>query len=158
MVSGFNVHVNENFAVSVYIKNVIISVLDSYVYLMHRSNSLRLFKKVLISSSPCVHIKKISSMCLSHSKDFNCCVSRKPASNLSMKRLTYGGVNLVAITVPETCCLNLLLNLKKLFLSINPVIATKSFVGIDFLSCLSESSKSESWDILGYFVYGVFCL
>ena len=93
-------------------------------------------------------------MYLNHTKGCNCCVSRKLVSNLSMKRHAYGGANLVPIAVPETCCLILLLNSKKLFFNTNPAILTKSSVGIHFLSCLSKASlralKPASWGMLGY--------
>ena len=56
-----------------------------------------------------------------------------------MKRHAYGGTNLVMIAVPETSCLVLLLNLKKLFFNTNSVILNKSYVGINF--CLAYLSS-----------------
>ena len=71
-----------------------------------------------------------------------------------MKRRPYGGANLVSIAVPETCCLILLLNSKKLFFNTNSAILTKSPVATDFLSCLSQTLlrafKLASWSMLGY--------
>ena len=95
-------------------------------------------------------------MYLSHTKGCNCCVSRKVVWNLSMKRHAYGGANLVPIAVPETCCLILLLNSKKLFFSTNCAILTKSSVRIHFMWEYSLSKASlravnpTSWGILGY--------
>ena len=66
----------------------------------------------------------------------------------------YGGANLRPIAVPESCCLILLLNSKKLFFKTNSVIIAKSSVGIYFLSCLSKASlkafKLASWGMLSY--------
>ena len=113
---------------------------------------------MLSSSLPCVYIKKISPMYLTHSKGCNCYVSRKIVSNLFMERYAYGGVNLplllVAFAVPKTCCSILLLNSKKLFFNTNSAILTKSSVRIDFLSYLSNASlrafEPASCGMLGY--------
>ena len=109
---------------------------------------------MLSSSSPCVCIKKISSMYLNHTSGFNYYVSGKVFSNLSMERHACGSANLVLITVPETSCLILLLNSKKLFFNINSGILIKSSVGINFLSCLCKdflrALKPVSWGMLAY--------
>ena len=120
-------------------RRAILSLSDSQVNLIQGSTSLRLFKKIFSFSSPCVHIKKISSMYLSHTKGCNCCVSKKLASNLSKKKHAYGGANLLPIAVPETCCLTLLLKSNQLFFNTNSSILTKSFVGMHFTSCLSKA-------------------
>ena len=60
----------------------------------------------------------------------------------------------VPIAASEMCCLILLLNSKKFFFNTNLTILTKSFVGIDYLSCLCKASlralNSDSWGIVGY--------
>ena len=101
---------------------------------MQGLNLLRLFKNMLSSSLPSVHIKKISYMYLNHIRGCNCCISRNCASNLFMERSACGSANLVLMAVPETWCLIVLSSSKKLFFS------TELSVGIHFLSCLSNTS------------------
>ena len=93
-------------------------------------------------------------MYLSHTKGFTTCVSRKSIATLSMKIHVYGGANLVPMAVPEICRLTFESNSKKLFLSTNSTMSTKSAVGT-FLSDLSSNFSFSalspiSCGILGY--------
>ena len=78
------------------------------------------------------------SMYLSHTKGFTTYVSRTSISTLSMKIYTYGSTNLAPMVVPEICCLTFESNSKKLFLSTNSAMPTKSADGT-FLSDLSSN-------------------
>ena len=80
----------------------------------------------------------MSSMYLSHTKGFTTCVSRKSIATLSMKIHVYDGANLVPMAVPEICRLTFESNSKKLFLSTNSTMSTKSADGT-FLSDLSSN-------------------
>ena len=93
-------------------------------------------------------------MYLSHTKGFTTCVSRKSIATLSMKIHVYDGANLVPMAVPEICRLTFESNSKKLFLSTNSAMSTKSAVGT-FLSDLSSNFSFSalspiSRGILGY--------
>ena len=66
------------------------------------------------------------SMYLRHTKGLTVCVSRKSIATLSMKIHAYGGANLVPMAVPEIFCLTFESNSKKLFLSTNSAMSTKS--------------------------------
>ena len=96
----------------------------------------------------------MSSVYLSHTKGFTTCVSRESISTLSMKIHAYVGANLVPVAVPEICCLTFGSNSKKLFLSTNSAMSTKS-TDRSFLSDLSynfsySALSPESCGILGY--------
>ena len=80
----------------------------------------------------------MSSVYLSHTKPFTACVSRKSISILLMKIHAYGGANLVLMAIPETFYLIFESNSKKLFLSTNSAMSTKSADGT-FLSDLSSN-------------------
>ena len=68
----------------------------------------------------------MSSLYISHTKGFTPYVSRKSISTLSMKIHAYGGANLVPMAVPEIHCLTFESNSKKLLLSTNSAMSTKS--------------------------------
>ena len=85
----------------------------------------------------------MSSMYLSHTKGFTVYVSRKSISTLSMKIHAYGGANLVPMPVPEICYLTFESNSKKLFLSANSSMSTKSADGT-FLFDLSSNFSSSA--------------
>ena len=72
------------------------------------------------------------SICISHAKGFTVCVSRKSVSSLFMKIHVYGRANLVPMAITEIC-LTSESNLKKLFLSTNSAVSTKSADGTFFI-------------------------
>ena len=50
-------------------------------------------------------MKKMLSICLSHTTYFNSSVSKNSFSTISLKVYAYGEANLVFMVVPETYCL-----------------------------------------------------
>ena len=120
MLSRFKVQIGKNLAMSLtyfYIKKRytffigFVGKLNTGIKLIKTfQKNLKFFCTMRLSSM--YQNIKILSMYLNHTKGYNCCVSRKLPSNLSMKRHAYGGANLVPVAIPGTCCLILLLNSK----------------------------------------------
>ena len=94
-------------------KNLIHSLFGSWVKFILGWYLLRLSRKYLSFSSPCVQIKDISSIYRYHANGRYSCVLRKLVSKLSMKIQAYVGANLVPIAaVPDICCLIIALQYK----------------------------------------------
>ena len=76
---------------------------------------------------------KTLSMYFNHTKSSTVCVSRKLVSTLSMNIHAYGGANVIPMAVPEICCLTFESDSKKLFLSTNSAMSTKSAGGTELI-------------------------
>ena len=105
-------------------------------------------------SSLSFQIKNMLPMDLSYNNGFKACISRKKIWTLSMKIHAYGGVDFVLMAVREICCCTFESNSKKLFLSTNSALPTKSTGGTflsDLFYLILYSASSPAWcGILGY--------
>ena len=93
-----------------------------FIWLLGELNTGIKFIKTFQKSSlsQCVHVKKYHLCIWTILGVATAAFSKNFVSNLSVKRHAYGVANLALIAVPETCCLILLLNSKKLFFNRSP--------------------------------------